>query len=438
MPVINFKSPRILPSKYGEACRKHLMAVAKALNDVHPRKSLLELERDYFNHPHQFLLAIGKNALDMALTARELSDIGFQKACVLQPEGYYSEEDLKLIPDDWMFFKTSHPLPDQQTVDATKQVIRELQNLPEDWVIHCFISGGASSSFCLPEMGLSLEQYNQIVINAMKEGFDIYRLNAVRSLIDQVKGGKLSAMVSQIRTYVWAVSDILDDNPAYIGSGPLTHGITIPQDVGYWLKKQMESLSIRYEHLFELFSMAQEPNALHQTHLVVTRSKFVEALSSRLEKEGFNAEIVDLNLSGTVTQVASQIMDTIASFAKNATQELRKTLIWMGEPTIELSEQMYRGKGGRISALSVLMAERLLHHPNIVFIGLATDGKDGSSPDSGYFVFSETATHFRPLGGAISIIKKGNSGKALSSLGYGFSLSGSSLNLTDLYMVIFV
>ncbi len=386
------------------------------------------------------MISVGKNALEMALSVNEKSHTGFQKVFVLQVSGYYSEDSLRVMPADWTFVETSHPLPDTQTIKASKVILDYLQSIDEDTVIHFCISGGGSSSFAIPEIGLSQDIYHEIIRRAMRSGFDIYRLNYIRALLDQVKGGKTGALVPNNQVHTWIVSDILDDNPAYVGSGPTVWGMKRDPEIEDWLQKKLGELGaeIRFEYLLELFSVAQDPKPKHVNHLVTTRKDFAESLQERLKKSGFSNEIVSIHLQGSVQKCANEIMAKIAKTAATATEELRHTLIWMGEPTIELTEEASRGKGGRISALAILMAEHLKNHPNILFLGLATDGKDGQSPDAGYVVSAETWDHLKPLGGPFLILKRGNSGKALSSLGYGINLSHTQINLLDLFLVIFI
>lgn len=440
MPVINFKSPKRLPPNVSEACQIHLRCIVKAINDVHPRRRFYHIDDSPFQNEKQVLVAIGKNALEMALSCNEKSNTGFLKVFVLQAKGYYTEESLKLMPPDWNFVETSHPLPDHETFKGSKEVLDYLQSIDKETVVHFCVSGGGSSSFSVPEIGLSSEDYVSIIKRGMLSGFDIYQLNYIRALLDQTKGGKTGALIPGNEIHTWVVSDILDDNPAYVGSGPTTTGMKRDPQMEDWLQRALKELGveIRFEYLLELFSVAQEPIAKHHTHLVTTRKDFALALQNRLSKSGFSNEIISINLEGSVAKCANEIMRTIAKTASEAKSELKHTLIWMGEPTIELSEEAYTGKGGRISALALRMAEHLKNHPNILFLGLATDGKDGNSPDAGYVVSAETWEHLRPLGGPFSILKRGNSGKALSSLGYGISLDHTQVNLLDLYLVIFI
>jgi glycerate-2-kinase len=115
------------------------------------------------------------------------------------------------------------------------------------------------------------------------------------------------------------------------------------------------------------------------------------------------------------------------------------TIIWSGEPEVSIPvSAINAGEGGRISSLLALLSERIDHLNNIIIIGLATDGMDGSSPSSGYFITSETKKHIRPLGGANKIISKGNSGRILTSLNYGIELGYTDINLLDLYLAVLV
>jgi glycerate-2-kinase len=83
----------------------------------------------------------------------------------------------------------SHPLPDEQGVRGTQEILRQLQNTGKDTLVLCLISGGGSALMVAPADGITLEE-KQITTNLLlRSGATIIELNAVRKHISAVKGG---------------------------------------------------------------------------------------------------------------------------------------------------------------------------------------------------------------------------------------------------------
>jgi glycerate-2-kinase len=95
-----------------------------------------------------------------------------------------------------------------------------------------------------------------------------------------------------------------------------------------------------------------------------------------------------------------------------------------------------RGQGGRISALCFLLSKRLQKYPGITFMGFATDGKDGSSPDPGYMINSQTYEKLAEIGDFDDMYDSQNTGRYLSDIGAGIRLKRqTNINLLDLIII---
>ncbi len=439
--MYNFRPPNELPDELQILARNHLSGFIRAIQRVHPKRMLFKENPEVFNQKKQALFCIGKNALQMALSAQEISHTGFFQSFILQTRGYVDESRSLTLPNDWEIYFVSHPFSDEYTVEVSKQVLKKLVELPKDTVLHVMISGGGSAAFCVPELDLDLQIYNAVIKEAMVNGLDIFQINQVRMFLDSVKGGKLAARLENLHIYTWVVSDVLNDDPSYVGSGPTIPGIRISEYVLIWLRTVFEALELSetYHLLNELVQIAYEFQSpeLHKQKLICSRKIFAEYLMDELSKLKIHSEIIDLNLEGNVEEVADRMLKTLKIKASTSTTNLKTTLIWMGEPVVKISNTAFNFKGGRVSSLATLMSEKLKGTQNLFFIGLATDSKDGSSPDAGYIITGNSWKHLAPLGGVKKIYKSGNSGHVLSSLGYGIQIKDTDVNLLDLYFVVF-
>ena len=145
-------------------------------------------------------LAIGKSALAMARGAT------VERGLIISPvDG--------TVPG-WTTIVSAHPFPDARSVKAVRAAHAFIDDAKS---ILALISGGASS--LLEEPIVSLDAYVARVRAAMAAGATIHELNALRTSLSSVKGGKL---VEHCRAHVTTlvISDVFGDDPRVVGSGP--------------------------------------------------------------------------------------------------------------------------------------------------------------------------------------------------------------------------
>ncbi len=438
MTTISFQIPDRTPKNLVEPIREHLNIIIRSISSVKPARRVQEISKDAISNKSQVILAIGKNA---AIYTRELIKIMPHpplRTFVLQAKGYTDIES----PENWDYWDVDHPIPSEINFTASNSVLEELDKIDSETIMHVIVTGGGSSCFAIPEFEIGENYYIEIVKTAQAFGFSIGILNYIRSLIDRVKGGKLSAKLVTNTIYTWCVSDVISDDPAIIGSGPTVAGIheSISTLIDDWLQQIFPS-----ERLFLINKLKTRLKQANEINLSLTRKNFVsviakrqdliDSIETRLGNTRFTPILSNLSLQGDIKHVAEEMLETILKYI----DQPLTTIIWSGEPEVSLSvSSMIEGKGGRIAALFSILSEKIGYLDNIIILGLATDGVDGSSPSSGYFITSETGNRLRPLGGALKIISSGNSGKILTSLGYGIELSNTDINMMDIYMAIII
>ena len=90
---------------------------------------------------------------------------------------------------------------------------------PDDLVL-CLISGGASALLALPAPGLTLADKQAVNRALLKSGANIVEMNTVRKHLSAIKGGRLAIAAQPARVLSWLISDVPNDDPGVIGSGP--------------------------------------------------------------------------------------------------------------------------------------------------------------------------------------------------------------------------
>ncbi|KAL1131154.1 hypothetical protein AAG570_012391 [Ranatra chinensis] len=101
-----------------------------------------------------------------------------------------------------------------------------ISNLGESDLLLALISGGGSSLLPLPTPRVTLEEKVAVVTLLSKAGADITQMNIVRTVLSDVKGGKLAEKAYPASVLALILSDIVDDPIQLIASGP-----TVPYQI---------------------------------------------------------------------------------------------------------------------------------------------------------------------------------------------------------------
>lgn len=431
---MQIKLPKKLNAKQMEIIQQHMSAITTAMASAQPKNLVGKIDASTTSEK-TILLSIGKQAIDFARAFVQHTREDIPHVFVAQISGY---ETTQTLPG-WNLCWQNHPIPNEQTIAQSARIIAMIDALiraKPELNLHVLVSGGASAAFAVPEPGIPNEVYTSIITQAFVEGKSINELNQIRSFFDCVKGGKLAARYPATDIYTWIISDVVSDDPRIVGSGPTVPGLQITQNVKEWIihQFQLTKVDIPIEHLFELVYIANstEREGILQNTIIGTRNTLLEQIMLNLTAADINYKLVNTDIIDSVDSVAKNMIAEL-----NATNEKNLTLLFTGEPVVQLSKNaLCNGSGGRISALAIILADEIEHVPNCIFCGIATDGKDGSSPDPAYVITSDTAKHIRPLGGPKKLLNDGKSGQVLSSLGFGLHFPTTGINYMDIYLLI--
>ena len=158
------------------------------------------------------LLAVGKAAAPMASAWLQY---GVTPRAGLVIGTHRGSADLKSL--DWR--QGGHPIPDQRSVAAGREALTRARSLKATDCLVVLLSGGASAAMAVPLGDLSIADKQATVSALLSAGADITALNTVRKHLSAIKGGRLAAACAGT-TWTLAVSDVVGDDPAVIGSGP--------------------------------------------------------------------------------------------------------------------------------------------------------------------------------------------------------------------------
>lgn len=327
-----------------------VLAAGLAAADPYPptRDALDELAG-----PAAVAVACGKAAVPMA---RAWQDWGGPPGVVVAPEGTEPEG-----LDGWEVRWGEHPVPGPRSYAAGQRVV-DLARHGMDVVL--LLSGGASSMMEVPV--LDEADHRALMEDLVEVGLDIRTLNAARSLVSDLKAGGLAGEVDRAggRLTVLFVSDVPDDDPGLVGSGP---GSAVEETE---LVSRLDDLDddLR-DRVLVAADHRQAPRATAEHRCVLPRRAPMEAALETARSRGL--EPTPVRLDGPVEQAADRLA--------KARPEPDEVVVAWGEPHVALPDDP--GRGGRATHL-VCRAWRELDADHVLAVA-ATDGVDGRAEAAG-------------------------------------------------------
>src|SRR5699024_3892450 len=126
--------------------------------------------------------------------------------------------------------EASHPIPDAVGMQAARRALATASELGPDDLLLALISGGGSSLLTLPAAGITLADQQHLSRALLHSGAPIRDINVVRSHLSAIKGGRMADAAAPARVVTLIISDVRDNNPAWVASGPTVANNTTPDD----------------------------------------------------------------------------------------------------------------------------------------------------------------------------------------------------------------
>ena len=337
-----------------------------------------------------FLIGFGKASVPMAKAVVDSLDRWLEGAYVVtKDEKFLDQNGYK---DKLVVFQGAHPVPDERSVAATRQILGKIPQLTGDDLVLVVISGGGSALFTDPIEGVALGDLQVLTSLLLKSGAEIQEINTIRKHLDKVKGGRLSALLAPAQVQTLILSDVIGDDLEMIASGPTVADSTTYTDAWnivqkYVLENDLPQTVVqtleqgRQGNLPETIKVSVMAGLAVKNRLVGTNQLAAEAARSQAEALGFETEILTTTLTGLTEHVAPELASLIKRTMENhKASEKPVCLLLGGETTVNVTG---KGLGGRNQDLVLRMAPLLKGKKGVLFISLATDGEDGPTDAAG-------------------------------------------------------
>lgn len=297
--------------------------------------------------------------------------------------------------------EAAHPVPDEKGRAAAGRLLEKVKGLAPDDLVLCLISGGASALITLPAPGLTLPDLQEINRALLRSGAHIGDMNTVRKHLSAIKGGRLAIAAQPARVLSWLISDVPNDDPGVIGSGPTVPDATTFADaLAVLAKYRIDPPPAVRAHLeagaagkIEETPKPGDPRlARVETVIVATPKRSLEAAAAVARKAGVEVVMLGDNLEGEARSLGAEHARLALDTARRGKPAV---ILSGGETTVTVRG---KGRGGR--NVEYLLAEAIAANGAAGIWGLSadTDGVDGAEEIAGAIFTPDTLARARALG----------------------------------------
>ncbi len=360
--------------------------------NVHCERRVLRIGDDLHDldsYHRVFVVSIGKAAHTMA--------------AALEAQVGSSLEGIVASPVDpgsqvrgFRYFRGGHPTPTAESIRAANAILKSLTSLDSTSLAIFMISGGGSSVVEKPIVALkddeiSLPDLAATYRTLVHSGAPIAEINAIRKHLSSVKGGRLAQAAYPAQQVSILVSDVPDDTPDALASGPTMPDSTSIHDCERIAAKYnlIDQFPKSVADLFRQHALDETPKSDDPSFV---RARWWTVLSNKV---AIDEAAVAATRAGFAVEVDNSCddwpYDKAAAYLLNRLRELHRTvsrvcLISGGEVTVAVRNG---GIGGRNQQFALACAEPIAGHDTTV-LSAGTDGIDGNSPAAGAVVDGST------------------------------------------------
>ncbi len=340
----------------------------------------------------------------------------------------------------------NHPVPGPASLDAADAIDDLAHRIDAGSIVLVLLSGGTTSLCAAPIATLSQavgdadraqSHLANLAETLLESGLAIHEMNAIRRRVLRWGAGRLAVRLVQrgaAQVPVFAISDVIGDDAAVIGSGPCTADPL--DDATFLALLDAHDMRSRVERVMGtvlgLEGAGDPPRVPAANHPAFTRVGYTRVAGNADAVQALASEARALGISEVVVQPtplegdAAELGDQLARIALQAAPNVLgdTLLVCGGEPVVHLRETADRAmarsdddaiqvswsdeplRGGRMQVLALSAALALEEAAakgdarawKISVMAAGTDGRDGPTDAAGAIVDAATAALARRAG----------------------------------------
>jgi glycerate 2-kinase len=387
---------------------------------------------DLNSYSRVFVIAMGKAAHPMLIALAEQAGERFEGivGSSVRPEFHVR---------GFRYFQGGHPLPNEESIRAADAMLKSLNTLTESCLAIYLISGGGSAIVEKPmddEVSLQdvIESYRILVHSSAPIG----EINAIRKHLSAIKGGRLAQAACPAQQVSILVSDVPDNTPDALASGPTLPDSTTVEDCYRIAAKHRLSVELpsSTRELFERHRLEETPKSDDPAFMrarwwtILSNTVLLQAAKKEAERQGFAVEIDNSCDDWDYAPAADHLLERLRQLR---TKNERVCLLSGGEVTVHVKNG---GAGGRNQQFALYCAEKIAGE-NISVLSAGSDGLDGDSPAAGAIADGTTVERGKARGLDPKAHLKGfNAFPLFEALGNSIVTGPTGNNLRDLRILL--
>ncbi|MCJ8521419.1 hydroxypyruvate reductase [Pseudorhizobium tarimense] len=294
--------------------------------------------------------------------------------------------------------EASHPVPDEQSLEAGRAVLEAVQGLNETDLVVALISGGGSALMVAPAGDMTLADKQEVNRLLLESGANIREMNAIRKHLSRIKGGRLALAARPARVVSLVISDVPGDDPSDIASGPTVRDDTTVETVQAIIRRRGIRLPERAHAVLDNgCSTPRCADIVSDVRIIAAPSLALAAAAKVAESAGLRPLILGDALEGEAREMGA-VMSGIARSARIRGVPISGPAVILsgGETTVSINGPY--GRGGRNTEFLLSLAVGLDGQDGIWALAGDTDGIDGTEDAAGAIIAPDTLARSREAG----------------------------------------
>jgi glycerate 2-kinase len=337
------------------------------------------------------------------------------------------------------YFRGGHPLPNQESIRAAEAILKSLSAQNTSSLVIFMLSGGGSS---IVEKAIddeiSLEDLVATYRALVLSGAPIAEINAIRKHLSAVKGGRMAVAAPAAQQVSLLVSDVPDNTPDALASGPTMPDSTTLEDCYTIAEKygMLEQFPNSVRELFQRHALDETPKpdnlAFHRSRWwpLLSNASLLDAAEAEAQRHGFSVAIDNRCDDWDYARAADYLLERLR---RQRQKSERVCLLSGGEVTVKVEDG---GTGGRNQQFALACAARISGEA-ITVLSAGTDGIDGNSPAAGAIIDGSTLERAKARGLDSGAHLAGfNAYPFFESLGDAITTGPTGNNLRDLRILL--
>ena len=311
------------------------------------------------------VIALGKAAPAMlqgamaALDARGIRPAGGALVSHALPDAFAPPAEVRVALGD-------HPVPGPASLAAAEALEDAIAEVDANDVVLVLLSGGTTALCAAPIPALSQAAGDAAAAQALvanlaqtllEGGLAIHEMNAIRRRVLRFGAGRLATALYQrgaAHIATFAISDVIGDDEAVIGSGPCTPdpfddatflAVLDAHDLRRRLQRDMSTvLGLAGNGAPPMVPLATHPAFARTTYRVVARNALAvaEAAQAASRLGVAHVHVDDTSLEGEAALLGEVMAQRALALARHTPRGSRAVLLAGGEPVVDLSATMAR------------------------------------------------------------------------------------------------